>query len=116
MTMVKFSDFLTPSLVTVKLTQLVSTLVCFLVPPTSLSLRTLYVHAPLSLVQTFSMVFHNREKIVITVAPTYTLGYFLGYNMIGSFLITLLVPVVTLGTFNTLIWRRLQEIWRNRSV
>ena len=72
--------------------------------------------APLSLVQTFSMVFHNREKIVITVAPTYTLGYFLGYNMIGSFLITLLVPVVTLGTFNTLIWRRLQEIWRNRSV
>ena len=58
----------------------------------------------------------DREKIVITVAPTYTLGYFLGYNMIGSFLITLLVPVVTLGTFNTLIWRRLQQIWRNRSV
>ena len=62
------------------------------------------------------MVFHNREKIVITVAPTYTLGYFLGYNMIGSFLISLLVPVVTLGTFNTLIWRRLQQIWKNRSV
>ena len=58
----------------------------------------------------------NRDKIVVTVAPTYTWGYFFGYNMIGSFLITLLVPGLTLGTFNTLIWRRLQQIWRNRSV
>ena len=61
-------------------------------------------------------IYTNRERTVITVAPTYTLGYFLGYNMIGSFLISLLVPVVTLGTFNTLIWRRLQQIWKNRSV
>ena len=52
---------------------------------------------------------------MVTVAPTYTWGYFFGYNMIGSFLITLLVPGLTLGTFNTLIWRRLQQIWRNRS-
>ena len=52
---------------------------------------------------------------MVTVAPTYTWGYFFGYNMIGSFLITLLVPGLTLGTFNTLIWRRLQMIWRNRS-
>ena len=48
------------------------------------------------------------------IQPTYTVGYFLGYNMIGSFLITLLIPVGTLGTLNTLIWRRLQEIWKKR--
>ncbi len=48
------------------------------------------------------------------VKPTYTVGYFLGYNMIGSFLITLLIPVVTLSVYNTLIWRRLQTIWKNR--
>ena len=56
----------------------------------------------------------HREKTIFNIAPTYTLGYFLGYNMIGSFLISLLIPVVTLGTFNTLIWRKLQQIWKNR--
>ena len=66
--------------------------------------------------QSLSLFNPNRDKVVVTVAPTYTWGYFFGYNMIGSFLITLLVPGLTLGTFNTLIWRRLQQIWRNRSV
>ena len=55
-----------------------------------------------------------REKTVREIAPTYSLGYFLGYNMIGSFLISLLIPVATLGTLNTLIWRKLKLIWKNR--
>ena len=42
-------------------------------------------------------------------------GYFLGYNLIGSFLISLFIPVMTLGIFNALIWRRLQHIWQNRT-
>ena len=58
--------------------------------------------------------FTYREKTVREIAPTYSLGYFLGYNMIGSFLISLLIPVATLGTLNTLIWRKLTLIWKNR--
>ena len=58
--------------------------------------------------------FTYREKTVREIAPTYSLGYFLGYNMIGSFLISLLIPVATLGTLNTLIWRKLKLIWKNR--
>ena len=51
------------------------------------------------------------------VQPTefYTVGYFLGYNMVGSFLVSLFVPVVTLGIFNSLIWRRLRLVRRNRN-
>ena len=52
------------------------------------------------------------------VKPTasfYTVGYFLGYNMIGSFLVSLFIPVVILVIFNSLIWRRLQAIWNNQS-
>ena len=52
-----------------------------------------------------------------SIKPTaafYTLGYFLGYNMVGSFLISMFVPVVTLSVLNTLIWRRLRQIWSQR--
>lgn len=48
------------------------------------------------------------------IARFYTVAYFLGYNMIGSFLISLFIPVVTLGTFNTLIWKKLQHVRSNR--
>lgn len=52
-----------------------------------------------------------------SVKPTatfYTVGYFLGYNMIGSFLISMFIPVVALSMLNTLIWRRLRQIWGQR--
>lgn len=58
-----------------------------------------------------------RHTVVYSVRPTerfYTLAYFLGYNMIGSFLVSLFIPVVTLGTMNTLIWKRLKQVWKNR--
>ena len=62
--------------------------------------------------------FALRTVVVFSVKPTaeiYTVGYFLGYNMVGSFLISLFVPVSCLSVLNTLIWRRLQSIWQNRT-
>ena len=59
-----------------------------------------------------------HTSVRYAVKPTaefYTIGYFLGYNMIGSFVISLFVPVATLSVLNTLIFKRLREIWRNQS-
>lgn len=58
-----------------------------------------------------------RTTVRYIIKPTarfYNVGYFLGYNMVGSFLISMFVPVVTLSVLNSLIWRRLRFIWRSR--
>ncbi len=34
--------------------------------------------------------------------------------MIGSFLISMFIPVAALSVLNTLIWRRLRQIWGQR--
>ena len=66
----------------------------------------------------FSRDFAIKTTVRYSVKPTadfYTVGYFLGYNMIGSFIITLFIPVVSLIILNTLIWKKLKGIYQNRS-
>jgi len=56
----------------------------------------------------------TEHWVIQPTAEFYTLEYFLGYNMIGSFLISLLIPGLTLAWLNMLIWRRLKVIWSSR--